>query len=53
MKSIEQADTWDILLLFEEKGACLNALLGDYGNIRFIEKLKGEFFSDSQKYLFS
>lgn len=52
MKNKEQADTWDILLLFEEKGACLNALLGDYGNIRFIEKLKGEFFSDTQRYCF-
>ncbi|MGN6710467.1 TetR/AcrR family transcriptional regulator [Anaerocolumna jejuensis] len=52
MKNKEQADTRDILLLFEEKGACLNALLGDYGNIRFIEKLKGEFFSDAQKYCF-
>ncbi|WFR55871.1 TetR/AcrR family transcriptional regulator [Anaerocolumna sp. AGMB13025] len=52
MKNKEQADTRDILLLFEEKGACLNALLGDYGNIRFSEKLKGEFFSDAQKYCF-
>ncbi|GIO32147.1 MULTISPECIES: TetR/AcrR family transcriptional regulator [Paenibacillus] len=50
----EQVDTKprDLLLLFEEKGAYLNALLGDYGNIRFIEKLKGEFFSDEQKYCF-
>ena len=54
LKNTEQADTKlrDILLLFEEKGAYLNALLGDYGNIRFIEKLKGEFFSDEQNYCF-
>jgi len=54
LKNAEQADTKlrDILLLFEEKGAYLNALLGDYGNIRFIEKLKGEILSDGQKYCF-
>ncbi|RJE90528.1 TetR/AcrR family transcriptional regulator [Paenibacillus sp. 1011MAR3C5] len=40
----------DILLLFEEKGTYLNALLGDYGSFRFMEKLKGEFFSDGQNY---
>jgi Transcriptional regulator len=53
-KNTEQADInpRDILLLFEEKGTYLNALLGDYGNIRFIEKLKGEFFSDEQNYCF-
>jgi AcrR family transcriptional regulator len=32
----------NIVLLFEQKGAYLNALLGDYGNIRFIERLKQE-----------
>lgn len=52
LKNTEQAETksHDLLLLFEEKGAYLNALLGDCGNIRFIEKLKNEFFSDEQKY---
>ena len=50
LKNKEQADSRDIFLLFEEKRAYLNALLGDYGNIRFIEKLKGEFFSHGQKY---
>ncbi|MFB9324484.1 TetR/AcrR family transcriptional regulator [Paenibacillus aurantiacus] len=42
----------ELLLLFEEKGASLNALLGDYGNFRFIEKLKSEFFSEEQTYCF-
>lgn len=42
----------DLLLLFEEKGAYLDALLGDYGNIRFIEKLKAEYFNDVQNYCF-
>jgi AcrR family transcriptional regulator len=52
LKNTEQSDTkpQDILLLFEEKGTYLNALFGDYGNIRFIEKMKDEFFSDGQKY---
>ncbi|EUJ31909.1 TetR/AcrR family transcriptional regulator [Listeria cornellensis] len=40
----EDANPKDILLLFEEKEIYLNALLGDYGNIRFMEKLKHEFF---------
>ncbi|MBC1500514.1 TetR family transcriptional regulator [Listeria weihenstephanensis] len=39
-----------ILLLFEEKELYLNALLGDYGSIRFMEKLKREFFSDGLDY---
>lgn len=50
LKNKEQADARDILLLFEEKGAYLDALLGDYGNMRLIEKLKGEIFSDGQKF---
>ena len=32
----------DITNLFSEKGMYLNALLGDYGNIRFLERLKKE-----------
>lgn len=54
LKNAEQAEIkpQDLLLLFEEKGAYLNALLGNYGNIRFIEKLKNEFFSDEQNYCF-
>ena len=54
-KNTEFADTKprDLLLLFEEKGEYLDALLGDYGNIRFIEKLKVEFFNDGQNYCFS
>ncbi len=52
MKDKEQADTRDILLLFEEKGTSLNALLGDCGNIRFMEKVKNEIFSGVQKYCF-
>lgn len=54
LKNTEQTDTKprDIYLLFEEKGAYLNALLGDYGNNRFIEKLKCEYFSDGQNYCF-
>jgi Transcriptional regulator len=52
LKNTEQAEIkpQDLLLLFEEKGAYLNALLGDHGNIRFIEKLKNEFFSDEKNY---
>jgi AcrR family transcriptional regulator len=54
LKNTEKIETnaQDLLLLFEEKGAYLNALLSDYGNIRFIEKLKDEFFSDEPKYCF-
>jgi AcrR family transcriptional regulator len=54
LKNTERVDTKprDLLLLFEEKGAYLDALLGDYGNIRFIEKLKVEFFNDGQNYCF-
>lgn len=52
LKDTDQAgiEPQDILILFEEKGAYLDALLGDYGNIRFIEKLKGAFFSGEQNY---
>ncbi|MBA3927135.1 TetR/AcrR family transcriptional regulator [Listeria sp. W9-0585] len=48
VKKTEQIDakSKDILLLFEEKELYLTALLGDYGNIRFTDKLKNEFFSD-------
>lgn len=46
----EQTDPQGILLLFEEKELYLHALLSDYGNIRFIEKLKREFFSDKLDY---
>ncbi|MBC6309919.1 TetR family transcriptional regulator [Listeria sp. FSL L7-1582] len=48
VKNTEQADakSKDILLLFEEKELYLTALLGDYGNIHFTDKLKNEFFSD-------
>jgi AcrR family transcriptional regulator len=35
-----------ILLLFEEKGTYLSALFGDYGNIRFFERLMQEFSAD-------
>jgi hypothetical protein len=54
LKNVEQTDTTprDIHLLFEEKRESLNALLGDYGNNRFIEKLKCEYFSDEQNYCF-
>lgn len=54
LKNTEQTDIkpGDIHLLFEEKGEYLNALLGDYGNIRFMEKLKCEYFSDGQNYCF-
>lgn len=48
LNNMEQVDIkpQDILLLFEEKEMHLNALLGNYGNIRFLEKLKGEFFAE-------
>ncbi|WP_169091299.1 TetR/AcrR family transcriptional regulator [Paenibacillus sp. PL91] len=54
LKKTEQDETkpQDLLLLFEEKGAYLNALLGDYGSIRFIGKLKNEFFSHEQTFCF-
>ncbi|MBE5988039.1 MAG: TetR/AcrR family transcriptional regulator [Paenibacillaceae bacterium] len=50
LKNKESADTKprDLLLLFEEKGTYLDALLGEYGNMRFIEKLKVEYFNDEQ-----
>lgn len=32
----------NVLYLFEEKEKSINALLGDYGNIRFLERVKGE-----------
>lgn len=32
----------NIVLLFEQKGVYLNALLSDYGNNRFVERLKQE-----------
>jgi len=50
LKNTEDIKPQDILLLFEEKETYLNALLGDYGSIRFMEKLKGDFFSDGQNY---
>ncbi len=48
LKNKENADTKlrDLLLLFEEKGTYLDAILGEYGNMRFIEKLKVEYFND-------
>jgi AcrR family transcriptional regulator len=54
LKNTDQAGIkpQDILLLFEEKGTYLDALLGDYGNIRFIEKLKDAFFSGEQNNCF-
>ena len=43
---MEQSSDFQILIrLFEEKGKYLEALLGDYGNNRFLEKLKKEIFS--------
>lgn len=44
LKNTTDTKPRDIHLFFEEKGAYLNALLGDYDNIRFIEKLKCEYF---------
>jgi hypothetical protein len=41
----------DVLLLFEEKGKYLEALLGDYGNIRFYERLKKDFSYVIEQYL--
>jgi len=32
----------NVLLLFENKETYLNAILGDYGNIRFLERIKKE-----------
>ena len=43
---MEQSSDVQILIrLFEEKGKYLEALLGDYGNNRFLERLKEEIFS--------
>jgi AcrR family transcriptional regulator len=41
-----------ILFLFEKKGNCLNALLGDYGSIRFLERIKKEIFPYEQEQSF-
>ena len=48
LKNTESADSKprDLLLIFEKKGTYLDALLGEYGNMRFIEKLKLEYFND-------
>jgi len=40
------SDVQSIVCLFEEKGKYLEALLGDYGSIRFLERLKKEIPSD-------
>lgn len=40
------SDVQSIVCLFEEKGKYLEALLGDYGSIRFLERLKKEIISD-------
>lgn len=40
------SDVHNIVDLFEEKGSYLDALLGDYGNLSFLERLKNEILSD-------
>ncbi len=42
----EASGSQSIVYLFEEKGNYLEALLGDYGSIRFLERLKKEILSD-------
>ncbi|NQX47861.1 TetR/AcrR family transcriptional regulator [Paenibacillus tritici] len=36
----------ELLQFFEENETALQALLGDYGNMRFAERLKSEFFAE-------
>jgi AcrR family transcriptional regulator len=43
----EPSDVQSIVRLFEEKGKYLEALLGDYGSIRFLERLKNEIHTDN------
>lgn len=44
--TIKPSDVQSIVCLFEEKGKYLEALLGDYGSIRFLERLKKEILTD-------
>jgi len=40
-----ERSTQDAVILLKEKDAYLHALLGEFGNNRFIERLKAEFIS--------
>jgi len=42
-------DIQDVFALYEEKGVYLNALLGDYGSNRFLERLKASIPFDAHK----
>lgn len=46
-KSFQDINTpEDIYRLFEDKELYIRAVLGEYGNIRFLEQLKKKFFSN-------